>query len=301
MIGRKVTFFMRNDNSPTTFEAFPQGRKLLQQTHSKLADLKSTKVSSPKKKTSIENVASLHKLIPSESKEEKNFNSALVNCRGRSLKLKPLEENLSNYVIRNVNQNLKVALKRVPKSDSRIPASNNSPILGADSRSYVVPSASRATQLPFAPPINLSTLPNESQNKSQLQRTQRFRTVTPPKEKMIKGYTMDITAASDTMSLALDIPVLPSGSFIQPQPTVPTTLSGGGGTNSPTLAPTAKEQLPPINKNAKKKLSRHKKYFEFLKEQVGLPEDIDMNSLVTDLPKISAKSWVTDLLSLDCI
>jgi D-alanyl-D-alanine carboxypeptidase len=50
--------------------------------------------------------------------------------------------------------------------------------------------------------------------------------------------------------------------------------------------------LPAVNPvTTKRKVNRVKKYLEFINSQTNIPESIDLKMIVSDIPKVTAKSW----------
>lgn len=298
MIGRKVTYFVRPENINTIG---PEKRGYYQPGIRRSNVKQSIEFSA--KRVPIDPIGSHNRLPDTRDNDTRVVH---ISNRGRSVrKMVTGEESCGGYVIKNTKSKLQTPMKQQPKSDSRqiqnsqnppYPTVDNRLLLGIGGRPLSLHVQKLASNSPVieihkpsklqtqASPVKISVAPTPPRNCNKL---------AVQSEKPLK--------LSDSFCVPAPAPTTPIVSASQmiaplppPSPIVPKAIPPSEQLASSTLVESS-GQLPPIEgqQSKKKKLTRHKKYVEFLKTQEKLPADFDCWGLVGDIPKITAKSWVS--------
>lgn len=203
----------------------------------------------------------------------------IQGLKGKGLRKAPGDEQTgNNYLIKKVNPNFKEALKRQPQGQ-------------LFSVKMTSPKEQTFKDAVIQQPISNIKNALPSPIKSDIKRIPPSKSIREPMIRPQASKRVLIMNSSSNRESNFSFKSRVPAASKSEMPTA-STLTESPAQASP--LPKIVEFALPTEEPApvKKKANRGKKYMDFVTAQVGLPESVDLKEIVSNIPKVTAKSWV---------
>lgn len=224
---------------------------------------------------SCENIAANSSTIfPYINEIDSRQKNIIQGMKCKSVKKAGNDDNPNNYLIKKVNSNLREALKRQPSTQPTI-SKMHSP---------------KDSIFKDNAPQPIFNLKSPAAQKNEPKKIPTKRELPPRATNSKKLIIMNSSSREANFSFKSRGPVQTKSEM----PTSSTLIETPSPVSNLQSVPDAIEAMPSTANPVipKKKPNRGKKYMDFINSQTNIPETVDLKSIVSVVPKVTAKSWV---------